>query len=98
MRFIGYSVSVLAFLALGVVHVAPAIASSMPSSSGHNHHSALSCQTACQVTPQKPEETITHDEDDKDDDKDVTFAFNEVELINSGVGLLRESAIWKQSS
>ena len=97
-RLISYSGTFLAFVLLGLVHLSPAVGAGMPSPSGHGDHGTISCQVACQATPQRQEDKLNSENNEKDDEKDTSLAFNEVELINSGVGLLRETAIWKQSS
>jgi len=97
-RLIGYSGTFLAFIALGLVHISPAAAISISNHSSHNDHKAVSCQVACQTTPQRKEDRLYVEDNEKDDEKDTILAFNEVALADSGVGLLKENAIWKQSS
>lgn len=94
-RYIGTFLTLVVF---GLVHVSPAMASSMPHPSGHSDHGAVSCQVACQATPQNQEDELGIEAKEKDDKKDPVPIAGEIELIDSGVGLLRENQIWKQSS
>ncbi len=68
-QLIGYSGTFLAFVVLGLVHLSPAVSASMPPPSGHGDHGAISCQVACQATPQRQEDKLNSEDNEKDDEK-----------------------------
>ena len=84
---------------LGIVHTYSPVARSISPHSSHTQHTAdASCQVACQATVDRQKNKPSNMQKD-DTAPEPTFAFNNAIPIEiMGVGLLQDSALWRQSS
>lgn len=88
----------ITLMSVGLLQSSSLALATGPPSLAHSEYEKNSCKVACHVTLNNREDRIDAEEDEPDDLKTTDFPRTNVALTYTGVGLLTENSIWKNSS